>query len=315
MNSGHLPFFTFARKCHTYCFISQIPTDAFNLSLTLNASIAIVPALLITALNQGYQLPEKLAKSHNQNGVATLLIPGSEAVSHERLFNAVQQQINSLQQNEEIKGIIFTGKDNSFCCCSSLGNEDLYDTSRLSSMGQKLMFNIESLGKPTITAISGTCSGIGLELALASDFIIAADSTRFGFTGICNGILPFCGGTQRLARLIGKSKAKELIFSGETIDAGEAFRIGLINRLYREDALQTEAEALMQKICSRSSFALKIAGEVINAGYDIDLKTACLLERDAFALIFSSHDQREGMQAFLEKRQPSFGSTALKDKR
>jgi len=253
-------------------------------------------------------LPEKLAGiSRNQYGVATLFIPGSETASHSRLLEAVQQQIISLQHNEEVKGIIFAAQGNCFCCCSSLGNAAMYDAARLATFGQQVMFNIESIGKPSITVISGICTGIGLELALASDFIIAADSARFGFTDISSGILPFCGGTQRLARLIGKSKAKELIFSGETIDAGEALRIGLINRLYQQDALQTEAEALMQKICSRSSFALKIGGEVINAGYDIDLKTACMLERDAFALIFSSHDQREGMQAFLEKRQPLFG--------
>lgn len=252
-------------------------------------------------------MPEKLTRiTYSQFGIATLRIPGSTTASHYRLLEAVQQQIASLRQNEEVKGIIFAAQDNCFCRCSPADSAAPHDAVRLAGFGQQVMFGMEDIGKPAISAISGACTGIGLELALSSDFIIAAESAGFGFPDISSGILPFCGGTQRLARLIGKSKAKELIFSGETIDAGEALRIGLVNRVYQEDTLQTEAESLMQKICSRSSFALKIGGELINAGYDIDLKTACMLERDAFALVFSSHDQREGMQAFLEKRQPVF---------
>lgn len=254
-------------------------------------------------------MPDKLARiCRSQDGIATLFIPGNEAVTAARLLETVQQQITSLKQNEEIKGIIFAAHDNNFCCCGESGNLAPYDAVRLASFGQQVMFTIEKTGKPAIAAISGTCTGIGLELALAADFIIADESACFGFPEIGSGRLPFCGGTQRLARLVGKSKAKELIFSGEIIDAREALRIGLVNRLYKVGTLQDEAEVLMQKICSRSAFALKIGGEVINAGYDVDLQTACMLERDAFALVFSSHDQKEGMQAFLEKRQPVFGS-------
>ena len=182
----------------------------------------------------------------------------------------------------------------------------LNNMAALSSLGQQVMFNLEKLAKPCIAVIEGECAGVGLELALACDFIVASQSATFGFPAIADGRIPFCGGSQRLARLVGKSKAKEMIYSGEMIPAEEAYRIGLINRLYpAEEALPRSLE-LLQLICTRSPHAIRIGGEVVNAGYDIDLQTACMLERDAFALCFSSFDRHEGMQAFLDKRQPQF---------
>jgi enoyl-CoA hydratase len=147
---------------------------------------------------------------------------------------------------------------------------------------------------------------VGLEIALSCDFIVASQSASFGFPDIATGLIPFCGGSQRLARLVGKSKTKELIYSGGLIDAEEAYRIALINRLYPAGEALTQTEQLLEHICTRSANAIRIGGEVVNAGYDIDLQTACMLERDAFALCFSSFDQREGMQAFLDKRAPQF---------
>jgi enoyl-CoA hydratase len=109
-----------------------------------------------------------------------------------------------------------------------------------------------------------------------------------------------------LQRIVGIAKAKELIFSGELINAEEAHRIGLINRLHPDGTAVALTKELLKHICTRSPHAIRIGGEVVNAGYDIDLHTACMLERDAFALCFSGFDQREGMQAFLDKRQPQF---------
>lgn len=252
-------------------------------------------------------MPQRLCRIEAQeNGIAVLTIPGSAAATARQLLEAVRRQIIHCTDSKEIKGIIVTSKGADFCAC---GNREQhpspYSAAELASFGQQIMFNLEKIGKPCVAAISGECSGVGLELALACDFIIADNSARFGFPDIEQGRLPFCGGSQRLSRLIGKSKAKEMIFGGELLTAGEALTIGLINRLY-EDNLLPHAQALLEKICTRSPFAIRIGGEVINAGYDIDLQTACLLERDAFALIFASHDQREGMQAFLDKRTPDF---------
>ena len=240
-------------------------------------------------------------------GIAVLALPGSSSATARQLLEAVRRQIISLKDTEEARGIIIVAQGDSFCRCRTEEQFDSpYMAANLASFGQQVMFDLEKIGKPCIAAVSGECTGLGLELALACDFILTARSARFGFPDISVGRIPFCGGTQRLARLVGKSRAKELIFSGDLVDASEALRIGLANRMYDDSELMPGVEKLLEKICTRSPFAIRIGGEVINAGYDIDLQTACLLERDAFALIFASHDRTEGMQAFLNKRQPEF---------
>ncbi len=252
-------------------------------------------------------MPEKLCKTdRKENGIAILTIPGSISVPARTVLESLQRQLAGLYGHNDIKGIILTGTQEGFCRCSVGTSVNSREASALSGFGQQVMFNLEKTGLPCIAALDVECSGLGLELALSCDFIVASKSARFGFPDIRNGIIPFCGGTQRLARLVGKSRAKELIYSGEMIDAGEALRIKLINRLYNDDELLPKSQELMEHICTRSPNAVRVGGEVINAGFDIDLQTACLLERDAFALCFSSFDQREGMQAFLDKRQPQF---------
>ena len=251
-------------------------------------------------------MPERLCRRDREEGdIVVLEISGSSAVPARKLLGALQHQVSHLTANNEVKAIILTGTDAGFCLCAPGDDSSINDAAALSGFGQQVMFSLEKIGKPCIAAISGACTGLGLELALACDFIVASGSASFGFPGILDGKIPFCGGTQRLARLLGKSKAKEMIFGGELIDAVEALRIKLVNRLY-DDELIPKIQVLMAHICTRSPNAIRVGGEVINAGYDIDMRTACMLERNAFALCFSSFDQREGMQAFLDKRQPRF---------
>ena len=239
-------------------------------------------------------------------GIAVLTISGSDGASAMVLLEALRRQISALAGKEEIKGIILNGTENGFCTCTTDRGDSTQNAGALSGFGQQVMFSLEKIGKPCITVIEGECFGLGLEVALSSDFIVASRSAGFGFPAIASGQIPFCGGSQRLARLIGKSKTKELIYSGDPVDAAEAHRIGLVNRLYPAGEALAQTEKLLEHICTRSASAIRIGGEVVNAGYDIDLQTACILERDAFALCFSSFDQREGMQAFLDKRQPQF---------
>jgi enoyl-CoA hydratase len=252
-------------------------------------------------------VPERLCTVTIQtNGVAILTIYGNRNTLARELLEALHRQIAAVAGKDDVNGILLIGSENGFCHCLLEGSASVHDAAALSAFGQQVMFTLEKTGKPCITAIEGECSGLGLEVALASDFIVASPSARFGFPGISVGLLPFCGGSQRLARLVGKSKTKELIYSGDLIDADEAYRIGLINRLYPNGETVAQAETLLEHICTRSPSAIRIGGEVVNAGYDIDLQTACLLERDAFALCFAGLDQREGMQAFLDKRPPQF---------
>jgi len=252
-------------------------------------------------------VPERLCTIQTKmNGITVLTIPGSSTTPVRDLLESLRRQTAGLSGKNDTKGVILTGVESGFCRCLIESSATAHDAAALSSFGQQIMFNLEKIGKPCISAIEGECSGLGLEVALATDFIVASQAASFGFPGIAAGLIPFCGGSQRLARLVGKSKAKEMIYSGDLIDAGEAHRIGLVNRLYPQGEAVTHAEELLAHICTRSPHAIRIGGEVVNAGYDIDLQTACLLERDAFALCFSSFDQREGMQAFLDKRPPQF---------
>lgn len=252
-------------------------------------------------------MPARLCTTQlKTNGIAVLTIPGNPAFSPDDLLGALQHQISALAGKDDVKGLLLTDQESGFCRCHIGRSTSPSDAAALSGFGQQVMFHLGKSGKPCIAVIEGECSGLGLEVALACDFIVASRTAVFGFPGIAVGLIPFCGGSQRLARLVGKSKAKELIYSGDLIDAEEAHRIRLVNRLYPHGNALAQAEELLAHICTRSPNAVRIGGEIVNAGYDIDLQTACMLERDAFALCFSSFDQREGMQAFLDKRPPQF---------
>ncbi|MHB8123039.1 MAG: enoyl-CoA hydratase/isomerase family protein [Desulfuromonadaceae bacterium] len=252
-------------------------------------------------------MPDKLCTTHTStDGIAVLTIPGNRAASPGDLLGALQRQIAALSGKDEVKGLLLADSGSGFCRCHIEKSMSTHDAAALSGLGQQVMFRLEKSGMPCIAVIEGECTGLGLEVALACDFIVASRSASFGFPGIAAGLIPFCGGSQRLARLVGKSKTKELIYSGDLINAEEAHRIRLINRLYEQGHALTQAEELLTHISTRSPRAIRIGGEVVNTGYDIDMQAACMLERDAFALCFSSFDQREGMQAFLDKRAPQF---------
>lgn len=252
-------------------------------------------------------MPERLSTIQtNANGIAVLAISGNATCSAGELLETLRRQIHLLAGKDDVKGVLLTGSESGFCRCLATAGTSTGEAAALSGLGQQIMFSLEKIGKPCVAVIEGDCSGVGLEIALACDFIVAGQSARFGLPDIASGLLPFCGGSQRLTRLVGKAKAKELIYSGELVDAAEAHRIGLINRLYPHGEALAHAEQLLEHICTRSPNAIRIGGEVVNAGYDIDLQTACMMERDAFALCFASFDQREGMQAFLDKRPPQF---------
>ncbi|MEI6214706.1 MAG: enoyl-CoA hydratase-related protein [Desulfuromonadales bacterium] len=252
-------------------------------------------------------MPDRLCTTRIEaGGIAVLAIAGCETEPRQRLLEGVKRHFHSLAANDAVKGIVVTGSSLGFCRSSSDHSASPAEAAGLSAFGQKVMFSIEQCGKPVVAAVDGDCAGVGFELALACSFIVASDTSRFGFPAIADGLIPFCGGTQRLARLVGTSKAKEIIFSGDMLTAAEALRVRLVNRLFAAQELVLLAVGLLERICRNSPRALRVGGEVVDAGYAIDLPTACLLERNAFALCFSSADQREGMQAFLDKRQPQF---------
>ena len=165
---------------------------------------------------------------------------------------------------------------------------------------------IARMPKPVLAAVNGFCLGGGCELAMACDFIYAAENARFGQPEINLGIIPGSGGTQRLPRLVGKARAKELIYTGDMIDAQEALRIGLVNRVLPLAELLPAAKATAAKMAAKSGVVLGLAKAAIEEGTATDLMSGLALEAKAFGLTFSTEDKREGVAAFLEKRKPIF---------
>jgi enoyl-CoA hydratase len=171
---------------------------------------------------------------------------------------------------------------------------------------QRLFNRLEALPQVTIAAINGFALGGGCELSLCCDLVVAAESARFGQPEVNLGIIPGAGGTQRLARIAGMHRAKELNLLGEMIDAQEAYRIGLANRVVPAASLLTEARALADKLLAKAPLTLRLIKDAMNEGYDLDLAKGLALEVRSFAIAFSTEDRAEGVSAFLEKRRPVF---------
>ena len=172
--------------------------------------------------------------------------------------------------------------------------------------GQRLFFRLEQFPIPVIACVNGFALGGGAEIAMACDFIYASEKARFGQPEINLGLIPGFGGTQRLPRLVGKAMAKELCLTGAMIDAAEALRIGLVNKVFPVDRLWEETMKAARAIASKGRASIRAAKQCINRGFDLELGSGCGLEADNFALCFAGPDAREGMTAFLEKRAPVF---------
>ncbi|HVN87022.1 MAG TPA: enoyl-CoA hydratase-related protein [Candidatus Binatia bacterium] len=172
--------------------------------------------------------------------------------------------------------------------------------------GQAVMRSLEELPIPVIAAVNGFALGGGMELALACDFIFAAESAKFGQPEINLGIIPGFGGTQRLARRIGPGRARQLIYSGEMIDAAEAFRLGVVNHVLPRAELLDAAVKTATDFAAKAPVAIQEAKAAINAGADMALEDGCRYEAEAFAVTFGTDDRREGMDAFLAKRKATF---------
>ena len=215
-----------------------------------------------------------------------------------------------IKSDPGIRVVIFTGAgEKAFIAgadISAMVTMSGFEEKKFAQHGLGVLRDLETLPIPVIAAVNGYALGGGIELALACDLIIAADIARFGQPEIKIGIIPGFGGTQRLPRRIGLSKAREMIYTGDMIDAATALRYGLCNYVYPAADLMRECRALAAKIAAQAPLALQQAKVAINAGVEMDLDNALRFETEAVALAFSTRDKREGMQAFLEKRAPHF---------
>jgi enoyl-CoA hydratase len=176
----------------------------------------------------------------------------------------------------------------------------------LSLMGEKLCLALENLEKPVIAALNGYALGGGLEVAMSCDFRVASENARMGQTEINIGLIPGWGGTQRLTRLVGKTKAKELILTGKMIDAKTAEQLGILNMVAPADRFNGTVRQFALELASKAPVAVRVAKALINRGADIGLESAVALEREGFGVVASSEDLKEGVSAFIEKRRPTF---------
>jgi len=215
--------------------------------------------------------------------------------------------LETLDRDDAIRVLVVTGNERAFAAGADIGEManaspiDMLRTNRIAQWDR-----VRRIGKPVIAAVAGWCLGGGCELAMTLDLIVAAESARFGQPEINIGVIPGAGGTQRLTRAVGKSAAMEMILTGEPIDAREAHRLGLVARVVPDELLVEDALTLAAKIATKSPLALRLAKEAVNAAYEMSLTDALAHERRLFYLLFASEDQKEGMAAFLEKRDPDF---------
>lgn len=216
----------------------------------------------------------------------------------------------TLDRREEICVVILTGDgERAFIAgadIQEMKDKNAYEGMIFSLKGHQALSAIESMRKPVIAAVNGYALGGGLEVALACDIIYASEKARLGFPEVSLGIHPGFGGTQRTAKILGLSRAKELIFTGRTISAQEALEIGLVSKVVPHERLMEEVLGLAKEIKANGPIAVSLAKELINRSLFVDMSSGLLLEAQSFGICFATHDQKEGMTAFLEKRKPSF---------
>ena len=221
----------------------------------------------------------------------------------------LERDLDELTTKPEVRVIILTGEGKAF-----VAGADIAEMSKYSSMdarvfaqnGHRVLGKLENIDKPVIAAINGFALGGGCEIALACDIRILSENAKIGQPEVNLGIIPGFGGTQRLARLCGAGIAKELIYTGDMIDAQEALRIGLANKVVPLDKLMDTAKEIAKKILNKGPLAIRMTKTVINRGLDSNLETAKELEIETFALCFSTGEPKDGMTAFLEKRKASW---------
>jgi len=223
------------------------------------------------------------------------------------VMDALCDALEALDRDDDVRAIVVTGNERAFAAGADIGEmagASAVEMLRSNRIGQ--WDRVRRISKPVIAAVSGWCLGGGCELAMTLDLILAGEGARFGQPEIKIGVIPGAGGTQRLARALGKSKAMEMILTGEPISAAEAERAGLVARVVPDELVVEDALALAATIATQSPLALRLAKEAVNAAYEMSLSDALTHERRRFYLLFASDDQKEGMAAFLEKRTPDF---------
>lgn len=248
-----------------------------------------------------------LCSKEGRTGLITINRPEAKNALNEEVRQLISNFVAELDADPEIFCLIITGAGDSFAAGADL--KDLAQRGAgemLRRNSHKIWQSISSCSKPLIAAVRGYAWGGGCELAMHADIIVAGESASFAQPEIKVGIMPGAGGTQRLVRAIGKSQAMKMLLTGKAITSAEALQYGLVSDVVPDDQLLQFAKDLAVTISRMPPLAVKQIKEVVDAGMDVPLSTALMLERKAFQLLFDTADQKEGMAAFLEKRRPEF---------
>lgn len=250
-----------------------------------------------------------------EEGVALITFnrPEKRNALNVQMMNEIEMALSDAEVDSGVMAIILTGGSKFFISGTDieflLGEGEALTPQRMyetHSRTQAVYRHLSIIRKPTIAAMAGYALGGGLELALCCDFRIAAENTKIGTPEIKLGILPGAGGTQRLSRMIGITKAKELVLTGEPILAEEAYQLGLLNKVVPAKDILSEAKAFAKRFQNLPAFAVETGKTILDTGINMGLKEGLELERLGFSMLYSTEDQREGLKAFLEKRPPRF---------
>jgi enoyl-CoA hydratase len=251
-------------------------------------------------------------KTENRDGVLWITIDRPKVLNalNAQTVEELGRAFGAARDDDSVRAVVLTGSgEKAFVAgadINELAKMTPIDGKEVSQKGQDVFLQIERFPKPVIAAINGFALGGGCELALACHIRIASEKAQLGLPEVTLGIIPGYGGTQRMARLVGKAKAFELVCSGDRIGAAEAEKIGLVNKVVPAEQLGAAAEELARKIASRGPAAVRAAIEAINFGSDMPFEEGQLLEATLFGLLCATEDMKEGMSAFLEKRTARF---------
>ncbi|KEH97372.1 short-chain-enoyl-CoA hydratase [Clostridium massiliodielmoense] len=248
-----------------------------------------------------------LLKKENGIGYVTINRPKALNALNSETLQEIGLAFDQIENDDEIFVVILTGAgDKSFVAgadISEMKDKNGMEGRKFGLLGNNTFRKVESLSKPVIAAVNGFALGGGCEISMACDMRIASTKAKFAQPEVGLGITPGFGGTQRLPRIVGMGMAKEMIYTGNIINAEEAFRIGLVNKVVAPEELMNTAEKLAKDIMKSAPIAVKLAKQAINRGMQVDIDTAINFEAELFGACFSTEDQTEGMTAFLEKRQ------------
>lgn len=253
-----------------------------------------------------------LLEVENNVAVVTINRPKSLNALNTETLQELNKLLTELKSNKAVKVVILTGAgEKAFVAgadISEMVNATAEEGRAMALLAYETFGMLENMPQVTIAAVNGYALGGGCEIAMACDIRVASENAKFGQPEVGLGILPGFGGTQRLPRLVGKGRAKELIFTCDQVDANEAYRIGLANKVVPLAELLDSCKAMAAKILSKGTYAVTLAKSSINTGMDTDLASGLKFEADLFGLSFATEDKKEGMSAFLEKRKANFAN-------